>query len=295
MDSPYLIDGLDLYDEILPEALEKIHIFPEIDHVNDDQGCIMPRNPQTDLETKFKPESSIDNGVWDQNICTEIATERVSRISPEKSRSPTIPRPLFDLLGEFIVDCRVLGLDDLNFTLTPKTDTYSYRNSATPYTYSKSNLIMLVEEDQSMYNLMLIDDNHVERNVISVDGMESTQLHLLSEILANSHSPNSSQLFETPIRKKRPNTGMRYESPNTGLSSPEFWPCAVASAEEIENNLKVRQKLHPNDLADVVRCLDFSPSSSTDPDSPYVCSMIKRIKDRNADKVPFFVLLPDSE
>ncbi|KMZ76503.1 hypothetical protein ZOSMA_1012G00010 [Zostera marina] len=148
---------------------------------------------------------------------------------------------------------------------------------------------MLVEEDQSMYNQMLIDDNHVERNVISVDGMESTQLHLRSEILAKSHSPNSSQLFETPIRKKRPNTGMRYESPNTGLSSPEFWPCAVASAVEIENNLKVRQKLHPNfhpnDLADVVRCLNFSPSSSTDPDSPYVCSMIKRIKDRNADKL----------
>ncbi|KMZ68591.1 hypothetical protein ZOSMA_236G00150 [Zostera marina] len=144
---------------------------------------------------------------------------------------------------------------------------------------------MLVEEGQSMYNQMLIDENHVEQNVISVDGMGTTQLLVRSEFSANSHSSNSSQLFETPIRKERHNKAMPFGSSKKGISSPEFWACAVASADEIEKKLKARPNLQPDDLADVVRCLDFSPSSSADPDSPYVCSMIKRIKDRNADKL----------
>ncbi|KMZ65719.1 hypothetical protein ZOSMA_3108G00010, partial [Zostera marina] len=151
--------------------------------------------------------------------------------------------------------------DDLNLCLTGKADVNSYRGSTNHYSYSKSNLIMLVEEGQSMYNQMHTQENQIKQNVMGVAGIGSTKLLVRNEFSPNYHSSNSSQLFETPVRKERHNKAMPFGSPKKGISSPEFWACAVASADEIEKKLKGRPNIQPDDLADVVRCLDFLTSS----------------------------------
>ncbi|KMZ56833.1 hypothetical protein ZOSMA_90G00030 [Zostera marina] len=66
------------------------------------------------------------------------------------------------------------------------------------------------------------------------------------------------------------------------ISSPDFWASVVASADALENTIKPPRI---GDLSDVARRINFSQSESIGKESPYVSSMIKRVKDRNAEKV----------
>ncbi|KMZ68661.1 hypothetical protein ZOSMA_231G00040 [Zostera marina] len=69
------------------------------------------------------------------------------------------------------------------------------------------------------------------------------------------------------------------------VSSPDFWASAAAFADALENSLCSKNVFKGEDISDVVRRIDFSPTISTAPKSPFVSSMIKRVKNRNSEKI----------
>ncbi|KMZ58982.1 hypothetical protein ZOSMA_71G00570 [Zostera marina] len=69
------------------------------------------------------------------------------------------------------------------------------------------------------------------------------------------------------------------------VSSPDFWASAAASADALENSLCSKNVFKGEDVSDVVRRIDFSPTISPASKSPFVSSMIKRVKNRNSEKI----------
>ncbi|KMZ66393.1 hypothetical protein ZOSMA_29G00420 [Zostera marina] len=98
-----------------------------------------------------------------------------------------------------------------------------------------------------------------------------------------SHSLLSSDEYKTPKDDKIKGTRSEFGVPNVIISSPEFWAAVAESADVIER--KSCKTFCTEELSGVVRCIDFSPTTNSTSNSPYVSSMIKRIKDRNAEKL----------
>ncbi|KMZ74150.1 hypothetical protein ZOSMA_134G00210 [Zostera marina] len=152
--------------------------------------------------------------------------------------------------------------------------------SSTPYAYSKSNLILVVEKGQSMYNQLVNDSKYRKVSLQKQNGMMFTQLHLNMDVLS-------------PDRMTETNYGLRTPLMNDGnpslksvfVSSPELWASAAASADEIENSLSSHNSFKTADVSDVVHRINFSQNNSPGENSPIVSSMIKRVKERNAEKV----------
>ncbi|KMZ73706.1 hypothetical protein ZOSMA_142G00050 [Zostera marina] len=158
--------------------------------------------------------------------------------------------------------------------------TNSRPKSSTPYTYSKSNLILVVEEGQSMYNQLANDVRYSKICIMRPDGIAYTQLHLNKDYM----SPEKTIEMINDLRTPLLNVG-NPQSNSIFISSPDFWASAAVSADALENAVSLLNCLKGEDLFDVVRRINVSPSDITSPDSPYVSSMIKRVKDRNAEKV----------
>lgn len=51
--------------------------------------------------------------------------------------------------------------------------------------------------------------------------------------------------------------------------------------------MKTKKTFATDELASVARCIDFTSTQSSSLDLQYVSSLVKRVKDRNADKVDY--------
>lgn len=97
------------------------------------------------------------------------------------SGSLTISPPSFDLLFE-AVDRILDGVVDVTtFSSPPHSNTQTIVSNITPYRYSKTNLILFVEEGQSMYDKLIDDIRYYRKSVTNEDGLPKNQLHLLDE------------------------------------------------------------------------------------------------------------------
>lgn len=87
----------------------------------------------------------------------------------------TISPPSFDLLFE-AVD-RVLDgeIDVPTCTSPPRLNTQDSVSNLTPYSYSKTNLIVCVEEGQSMYEQLIDDTRYYQKSVMKADGLHKYQ------------------------------------------------------------------------------------------------------------------------
>ncbi|KMZ67982.1 hypothetical protein ZOSMA_24G00020 [Zostera marina] len=154
---------------------------------------------------------------------------------------------------------------------------YAGTKASTPYTYSKSNLILVVEEGQSMYSQLANNVRYRKICGTRPDGVAYTQLCLNKDYMSPEKTVEMFNDMRTPLL----NVG-NSQSNSIFISSPDFWASTVASADALENAVS---PLKRGDLSDVVHRINFSQSDIISLDSPYVSSMIKRVKDRNAEKV----------
>ncbi|KMZ74739.1 hypothetical protein ZOSMA_122G00060 [Zostera marina] len=159
----------------------------------------------------------------------------------------TVCPPSFDLLHKLGIDVA----EEKQCSGYPNSPVHLVRESveklSTPYAYSKSNLILVVEEGRSMYNQLVHDSRYRKVSLQKQNGTTFTQLHLNMDDLS-------------PERFTEPNYGMSTPLMNDGnplvkavvLSSPEFWASAAASADELENSLRSHNSLITADVSDVV-------------------------------------------
>ncbi|KMZ73963.1 hypothetical protein ZOSMA_139G00410 [Zostera marina] len=126
----------------------------------------------------------------------------------------------------------------------------------------------------------LRDDCRYEKiKILTEEGVTRGQLHLKNEYAISVEQKNSVDGFNTPV------TNGTMSGDQKLVSSPDFWASVVASAEEIESNMKSKDKVVRDDLSEVARRIDFTEMKQNSVESPYVSSMIKRMKARTFEKV----------
>lgn len=166
-------------------------------------------------------------------------------------------------------------------TSPPRSNTQASVSNITPYSYSKTNLIVFVEEGQSMYEQLVNDIRYYRKYVMNAEGLPKNQLHLIEEFCSPAPSVSSTDNYHTPKALKHSSATSKIDFTKLVISSPEFWASVIESTEAIENRMNSKKIFAADELASVVRCIDFTPTQSFSLDLPYVSSMVKRVKDRN--------------
>ncbi|KMZ63786.1 hypothetical protein ZOSMA_39G00560 [Zostera marina] len=137
----------------------------------------------------------------------------------------------------------------------------------------------MVEEGQSMFAKLRDDCRYQKIKIRTEEGVTRGQLHLKNEYAIFVEEKNSMDRFNTTV------TNGTMSGDQKLVSSPDFWASVVASAEQIECNMKSKNKVVRDDLSEVARRIDFTETKQNSVESPYVSSMNKRMKARNLEKV----------
>ncbi|KMZ60006.1 hypothetical protein ZOSMA_62G00460 [Zostera marina] len=190
----------------------------------------------------------------------------------KSSTNQSICPPSFELLDQSYMDVCDNSQPSVVSNFPVRVVTNSGTKASTPYTYSKSNLIFVVEEGQSMYSQLFNDVRYSKISGTRPNGIAYTQLRLNKDYM----SPEKTTEILNDMRTPLLNVG-NSQSNSIFISSPDFWASAVASADVLENTVNPPKI---EDLSDVARRINFSQSDIISPESPYVSSTIKRVKDR---------------
>ncbi|KMZ76196.1 hypothetical protein ZOSMA_105G00230 [Zostera marina] len=126
-----------------------------------------------------------------------------------------------------------------------------------------------------MFEKLRDDCRYQKIKIFTEEGVTRGQLHLKNEYAISVEQKTSEDGFNTPVT----NATMPL------VSSPDFWASVIASVEEIESNMRSKDKVVRDDLSEVARRIDFTESKQNSVESPYVSSMIKRMKARTFEKV----------
>ncbi|KMZ74129.1 hypothetical protein ZOSMA_135G00590 [Zostera marina] len=131
-----------------------------------------------------------------------------------------------------------------------------------------------------MYNQLVNDARYRKVPLQKPNGMTLTQLQLNLEFASPGKIKENSDVLRTPMfNVGNPSLNSIF------VSSPEFWASAAASADAIENTMSSQSSFRTRDVPEVVRRINFSQNDSPNQKSPFVSSMIKRVKERNAEKI----------
>ncbi|KMZ57662.1 hypothetical protein ZOSMA_83G00380 [Zostera marina] len=157
--SPVMIDGIDMNEETLTGALGKLQIFSgEIE-----QDVVVSPHFNEEVSTK------------------EIADFLNSQCNEDAPARQVISPPSFDVLGDY----RSEGIEQPEHTSAynspTKMMTSESENPATPYIYSRTNLIVMVEEGQSMFAKLRDDCRYQKITIRTQEGVTRGQLHLKNE------------------------------------------------------------------------------------------------------------------
>ncbi|KMZ64917.1 hypothetical protein ZOSMA_344G00070 [Zostera marina] len=272
--SPVIVQGSEymlVEDEIpIPDSITG---YPPPERMVDSSNIIISSSIDAHEEVANK---AISNGV--SSTHSKIINDQSVVLNGPVNQ--TVCRPSFDLLHQFGIDVA----EDKQCSGFPNSPVHLVRESveklSTPYAYSKSNLILVVEEGQSMYNQLVHDSRYRKVSLQKQNGTTFTQLHLNMDDLSPERFTETNYGLSTPLM----NDGNPLVKAVV-LSSPEFWASATASADELENSLRSHNSHITADVSDVVRRINFSQNISSVETSPFVSSMIKRVKERNAEKV----------
>ncbi|KMZ76173.1 hypothetical protein ZOSMA_105G00010, partial [Zostera marina] len=272
IDSPVVLQGCELYEYILVEPCQNLEITSN--EVSNDatthvttlspEICIPPNNQTSEL-----PVVDISS----PQSCPESNGTHVLNSSTNQFVFP----PSFELLDESYMDVCDNTQLSVPSNIPVKVDSNLVKTPSTPYTYSKSNLILVVEEGQSMYNQLCNDVRYSKISGMRSNGNAYTQLRLNEDYMSPAKTIELLNDMRTPLLN-----GGTSQGNSIFISSPDFWASVVASADALENTINPPRI---GDLSDVARRINFSQSESIGKESPYVSSMIKRVKDRNAEKV----------
>ncbi|KMZ71882.1 hypothetical protein ZOSMA_172G00080 [Zostera marina] len=264
--SPVLIDGIDMYEEILTDALENLQISSgkiELDVI---------------ASPHYNKEVSTEEIADFLDSQCNVELNNYNTISEEAPARQLISRPSFDILSDYHSDAIEQLQHTSEYNSPTKIKTSETDKPATPYIYSRTNLIVMVEEGQSMFAKLRDDCRYQKIKILTEEGVTRGQLHLKNEYAIAVEQKNSVDGFNIPV------TNGTLSGDQKLVSSPDFWASVVASAEEIECNMKSKDKVVRDDLFEVARRIDFTEMKQNSVESPYVSSMIKRMKARTFEK-----------
>ncbi|KMZ57429.1 hypothetical protein ZOSMA_86G00650 [Zostera marina] len=247
IESPVILQGLELYEYMLVEPCQNLDIesdeIPTTSAYPPPQGMDKSANLQTLSSVNAHNEEtnkSISECVSSSHPM--IINDHVDVVHPPANEH--ICPPSFDLLDQFDMDV----VDKTQSSFVPNSPVNllsdSVVKSSTPYAYSKSNLILVVEEGQSMYNQLVNDARYRKVPLQKPNGMTFTQLRLNLD-------------FTSPEKIKENNDGLRTPMLNVGnpplksifVSSPEFWASAAVSADAIENTLSSQNSFETGEVS----------------------------------------------
>ncbi|KMZ74383.1 hypothetical protein ZOSMA_12G00690 [Zostera marina] len=248
--SPVLLDGLDTYDYMLTDSIQKLQISSSTKEESFVDSAVHPSLEILDSNINVDKANFITSVTCPNNTFRQVEISTSPKIlhSNQTLGSLDIQPPSFDLLFEAVDKVLDLGIDISQSSSTPSLNT--------PSTFL---------------------------NIKNDGGRNVNEIQFSQKMYSPSHSNYSSDQYKTPMEDKIKANRSECCVPTVIISSPEFWAAVAESADVIER--KACKPFDKDELTSVVRCIDFSPNTTSTSDSPYVSSMIKRIKDRNAEKL----------
>ncbi|KMZ62954.1 hypothetical protein ZOSMA_431G00110 [Zostera marina] len=283
IDSPVVLQGFELYEYMLVEPCQNLEITS--DEVSNDvtiyvtpppPKMFIPPNlrtselPVVDIAEAIEP---VEELILSPQPLPESNAIHVLKSSTNQSVCP----PSFELLDQSYMDVCDNTQPSVVSNIPVRVVTNSVTKPSTPYTYSKSNLILVFEEGQSMYSQLCNDVRYSKISGTRPNGSAYTQLRLNEDYMSLEKTIEFLNDMRTPLL----NVGTS-QANSIFISSPDFWASVVASDDALENTVNPPRI---GDLSDVARRINFSQSDIITKESPYVSSMIKRVKDSNAEKV----------
>ncbi|KMZ69057.1 hypothetical protein ZOSMA_222G00020 [Zostera marina] len=277
---PVILQGLELYEYMLVEPCQNLDI--KSDKISTTDSITANPPPQRMDDSANLQTSSIVNAhneetnkAISQGVSSSHSKIIIDQVDVLKRPiNQTICPPSFDLLHQFGMDV----VEKKQSSVNPNSPVQLVSDS--PYAYSKSNLILVVEEGQSMYNQLVNDSRYRKVPLQKPNGMTFIQLHLNMDVISPEKMTENSDGLRTPLLNDG-NPSLK----SIFVSSPEFWASAAASADAIENTLSSQNSFKTGDVSDVVRRINFFQNNSPGGNSPIVSFMIKQVKERNAEKL----------
>ncbi|KMZ57617.1 hypothetical protein ZOSMA_84G00550 [Zostera marina] len=272
IDSPVVLQGFELYEYMLVEPCQNLEITSD-EVSNDVTSHVTPPSPKMFMPPNIQTSELPVVDISSPQPLPESNGTHVLKSSTNQSVCP----PSFELLDQSYMDvCDNTQLSVVS-NIPVKVVTNSGKKPSTPYTYSKSNLILVVEEGQSMYSQLCNDVRYSKISGMRPNGNAYTQLRLNEDYMSPAKTIELLNDMRTPLLN-----GGTSQANSIFISSPDFWASVVASADALESTVNPPRI---GDISDVARRINFSQSDIISKESPYVSSMIKRVKDRNAEKV----------